>query len=395
VLAGATLIAASVLSLLLIDRWLPSPSHLQIGAYEAAWGANNGTAQRPIDLFRRALKGDPASPYRWSDLAEALAANGDITKSRQAFARSLELGPSIPQIHMRYANALFMSGRTDDALLQCAKVLESTDSFDEPIFSSFVRMGGDIDRVLRMGIARNARVAEAFFEFLIPAGRSTAVSVEKTWRWINGISPSSSKRVMLYTNFLAARKEFADASAIWALMPRSPKSSQQASTLLYNGAFQSDPLPTLFDWSITPVAGVLLSFDRGVNGGRLLKLEFLGDANLDYHGISQQTWLSPGRYLAAGELKTEALSTDQGISLRVVDSRSPAVFDAFSSALVGTHDWTRLAFEAVVPPPARLVRVEIVRRPSSSFENRIRGTTWIRCISLTRIDNQPPSRSHY
>src|SRR5277367_5951297 len=82
VLAGATLIAASVLSLLLIDRWLPSPSHLQIGAYEAAWGANNGTAQRPIDLFRRALKGDPASPYRWSDLAEALAANGDITKSR-------------------------------------------------------------------------------------------------------------------------------------------------------------------------------------------------------------------------------------------------------------------------------------------------------------------------
>src|SRR5436190_23720444 len=67
------------------------------------------SAQQPADdsqparlaKLNDALRGNPASPYPWCDLGEALLAAGRIDEARSCFTRATQLGPQSPPVFWR------------------------------------------------------------------------------------------------------------------------------------------------------------------------------------------------------------------------------------------------------------------------------------------------------
>ena len=362
--------------------WTP-PASLQRAGYAASWSAHSDNA---IGLLEKALSADEASPYAWGDLAEAFADSGNSDMARRAFLRALELGPGIPSIRMRFANFLFASGKSERALEECATILRSTEAFNDEIFSTLARLGGDAERLPRLGIGENPSAANAFLAFLIQSAKNRPEAVDPAWRWLTLHSYQNTQSGILYVNWLYQRKDYARAAAVWAATGERHEANYRISNFLYNSGFEFPLAPVAFDWSIPAVEGVRASFDQSDPAGeRCLRLEFQGDSNLNFHGDSQQTWLEPGFYRIAAREDTDNLTTDEGIGVRVFDPRSPGDLDVTSASLTGTHQWIKLTFELTVPPPARLVQVEFVRRPSRQFNSRIKGVVRIDDVTLTRV----------
>ena len=83
-------------------------------------------------------------------------------------------------------------------------------------------------------------------------------------------------------------------------------------------------------------------------------------------------------------MKSEEISTDKGVGLRIFDAVSPARLDIRTEPFLGTHDWTRV--EAAITVPAdTILNIQVVRPSSLKFDCKIKGTVWLDAVSLRRL----------
>ncbi len=115
-----------------------SPKEPLEKAAESALNASDHSVA--VQLYREALRRDDASPYRWADLAEALARAGNVADANSCFHRALKLGSGVPQIWLRHANFCFLTNQADEALLSAVHVLASVSEYDEILFHDFDQM---------------------------------------------------------------------------------------------------------------------------------------------------------------------------------------------------------------------------------------------------------------
>jgi hypothetical protein len=153
---------------------------------------------------------------------------------------------------------------------------------------------------------------------------------------------------------------------------------------IFDGSFESAPKPSPFDWHIESIEDVQASrVDAVAHDERWsLELMFDGKSNVDYHQTFQETVLNAGRWRLSAFVKLEGISTDQGISVGIVDPKQPQRFDIRTNPLNGTHDWTRVETVFDVPRTS-LLQVQITRRPSQKFDNKIEGKAWIDSVALS------------
>ena len=123
------------------------------------------------------------------------------------------------------------------------------------------------------------------------------------------------------------------------------------------------------------------------SGGRSLRVQFDGTENPSDVGVRQAVFLTPGRYRLSGYVRTKELSTDEGVSLRVVNEGGPVPIDAATETLRGTNDWTLVERVFDAPPGGGLVRVSLTRKPSLKFDNLLRGSVWIDQMSISEAGN--------
>lgn len=143
-----------------------------------------------------------------------------------------------------------------------------------------------------------------------------------------------------------------------------------------------------FDWVAEPRPGVKAVWDPQVvhSGRHSLRLDLAAADNLDFHHVFQRVWLDPGRYRLSGWVRTDGLTTDQGVGLRLTGADNAAGPDASTPTITGSREWTQLSAEFTLRAPARLARVEIVRHPSDKFDNRPHGTAWIDDVAIERLN---------
>jgi hypothetical protein len=142
----------------------------------------------------------------------------------------------------------------------------------------------------------------------------------------------------------------------------------------------------VFDWRTDPAEGFSAERDSAVaaTGRYSLRLSFAGTRNLQFQHVSQRICLRPGVWRFEARLKTEGITSDEGIGFRIVDPESAARLDVRTERLTGTHDWTAIAVVFTVRPDARLVEVQVVRNPSLKFDNKLGGVAWIDDVLLRR-----------
>jgi hypothetical protein len=344
----------------------PEPQVAGNEGYRQLWRGNTSAA---VACFETALRSDSAFPWRWSDLGEAFVAENQMDSARYCFRRAIALAPRDPQIALRAANFSFMTGDVAQALRLDAAVLLRVPDYDGMIFSSYLRMGGDLQRELESGIGANPRAGGEFYRFL--AARNDA-DADEAWRWLEGRGFVTRSLAMARTSWLLARNRAEEASAVW---PRHVSDAGQPNRI-FNAGFEDRWTGEGFDWRVERCAGVETDADDHMahSGHRSLRVRFEAADNTDFHHVYQNVWLAAGGYRFGAWIRTADLSTDQGVALRIGS--------VSTQALTGSNDWTWVSARLEIGTSA-LVRVELVRRPSAMFNARQRGTAWIDDVELT------------
>jgi hypothetical protein len=146
--------------------------------------------------------------------------------------------------------------------------------------------------------------------------------------------------------------------------------------LLENSRFDTAPRETPFDWTLGSSPAVAVTRANG------LDVRFLGTENVAFSGVRQFTVVPPGRYRFSAEVSSDNLTTDQGPFFRIFDPANPARLNAESAPILGTAGRSWITVEFTVASQTKALAVQLERRPSQRFDNRISGTLHIHQVSL-------------
>lgn len=113
-------------------------------------------------------------------------------------------------------------------------------------------------------------------------------------------------------------------------------------------------------------------------GHASLRIDFEGEENMDYNGVSERVFLGAGMYRLEAFARVKGITTDEGVALRVLNAQT--------EKLIGTTDWKLLGATFAVSAPAKIVEIQIVRHSSLRFDSKIAGSVWIDDVSLRRVN---------
>ena len=354
------------------------------GAREQLWEAKADAAERSIPAFQEALRRNPASSYRWADLGEAYLRAGKLAPARYCFERAVGLGPHSPPILLRAGNFYFQVGEPRPALRLMSRILDQIREYDAIIFSTYAAMVDDVADVLGRGIPENREAVASYFRHLLRRG--SASGFRMAWDWIFKRSLADDRLFSNYIDSLLQHGLYeAAAQAVEEYAVERTKERESGEHLL-NPGFEFEPLGAVLDWRVRPSRHVEVQRDATVfkTGSRSLRLRFLGPENLAYRRLSQKVIVQPDRYRFRAQVRTQAITTDQGIAFRVFDAENPSTFDIRTEQLLGTSDWKKVEKTFSIPRGTRLIEIQLVREASWKFDSKIAGTVWGDDISLKK-----------
>jgi tetratricopeptide (TPR) repeat protein len=346
--------------------------------------------QQAIALFRTALQGDPQDPYRWADLGDAFLVGGQKENARYCFGQVLVLAPHTAPFLLRVADFYFQIGGNEEALPVTARILALIPDYDSGIFSDYLRSVDRVEDVLRLGLPEGGRAAKSWLRFLIQAGRLE--DAQRTWDWIVGHGYADDALAGEYVEFLTRQGHPDSAASVWAQYLGARADDYDKSTYLFNGDFESDPAQSPFDWNVAHTAGVEVARDctTARSGKCSLRISFEGTQNLGFAAASLLAFVRPGAYRFHAFIRSEALTTDQGVRFRVSDAEAPDRLDEVFGQFTGSSPWSSVDHDLVIAPATRLLRIEVVRQPSMKFDNKVAGTAWIDELKLEPVIPHSP-----
>ena len=322
-----------------------------------------------------------------------------MDEAKYCFSTGLALGPYIPPILMRAATFYDSVHETEQALRQTSRILEKTETYDDLIFTWYTQKKVPLQDILSHGLP-DSRSAKAYLRLLYMSAVDRTRDADQVWKWALPRGYVDDRLAQDYVAFLFNGHRYEAAAKSWALyVERQPRDRQPGgnqhgkyleSDWLYNGDFESEPSGAYFDWRIDTRPGVRAAWDANVahSGKHSLRIRFDGKENIAFNQISQTAFVTPGRYRFEAFVRTEAITTDQGIGFHLVGVDGPSRLDIYTERLVGTNDWKRIEQVITVPRDRDLLQVQVVRQPSLKFDNQISGTAWIDSVRLVKIDGQ-------
>jgi tetratricopeptide (TPR) repeat protein len=374
-ISGIALALAGIWALRALD-----PARRPEGIASALSRQNNPAARtKAAAVFAQAVRADSASAYRWADFAEALAAAGRIEEARRAFQRATDLAEGVPQIWFHDAIFHFELGENDLGLRSVRRVLDEAAEYDAVFFDYFDRLELKPRRVLAE-IEQNQRATRSYTEHLITV--NNADGAQEAWRTLVAHRFIDDRLTASYISCLLRNHRYEAARSDWAASQQQP--DFQDSNLVFNGDFERPFTGCPLDWAIQPSEHFETTRDDSVayHGHWSLKIHFHGDGNVTYANIMQTVRVHPGRHHLSAWIRTENITTNEGIRLEILDPESPARLALKTSVITGSHDWMVIDAPFVVPQSSNLIAVRVIRSPSLMFDNAISGTAWLDSVSV-------------
>jgi hypothetical protein len=360
----------------MFSRFGISDSSRALRALRARYGGGEGAV--PAADLLEFLRRDPAAPYRWCDVGESLQKAGRTAEARYCFSRALSLGPHIPYMLIRAARFHFDQGENAEALAMMASALEGNPGFDRTVFADYDRRRIGIHDVLRHGLPPNPGVWRSYLRWLVAREGSDGAIV-----WTSAVQRGYADDTLAreYVAALLGKRRPDAAADAWALYAGSRSEGYLVSNRIFNGGFELDPTSSPFDWQIGARRGMTVSIDDDMcyAGRRSARIRFDGTENVASIDLSQTAFVPPGRYTFQAYVKTDRISTDQGVFFAI----SGTGVSATTEKLVGTREWWPVEASFQVPANAGLVAVTIRRTPSLKFDNQVRGTIWIDQVRIS------------
>jgi O-antigen ligase len=347
-----------------------------------------GEARDRLPAVERLVRREPTGAVWWADLGDTLLALGRKEDARRAVARAVQLAPRIPFVTFRDAQFRFALGEQNAALDGMARAMAADMANAGPAFREYDARQVPLEAVLRRGLPSEARAWQAYLRYQLDQQQVDEAAV--TWAAVvqRGYVDEPSARRYLDTLMTGGRVP--EAWGVWRVAAERLGKGYPAGDHIFNGGFEFESTAARFDWRLSPPQGAGVDFDDDVrySGRRSLRIRFDGSANLTEAGVRQVVYLERGRYRLRAYVRTEGISTDEGIAFMVGAEGAPATAGATTDALLGTNDWTLVERVFDLTGEGGLVRVALTRRRSFRADKLIQGTVWIDDVSITP---EPPA----
>jgi tetratricopeptide (TPR) repeat protein len=335
----------------------------------------------PFEIRRleAALRGNAVSPYRWVELAEGYERNGDGEKARFSFHRAIGSAPNLPPVWIRAAAYHFRLGDGEEGLRAGAHAQSISGTSDAFLFQYYERYVADALLVTR-ALAGDRRSLSAWFRRL--QARRDSKDAALAWAEMDRRKFTDVPLATSYVAFLLDQRRYEEARQVWLkAAPPGP-----AGDRIYNGGFEQDPSGCRLDWTLAPIPGVEMERDTSVvkEGSSSLCVRFQNCGNVALNSPAQTAVVSQGRYRLSAWLKTEGVTSDQGVALCVTDAESPERLTKETEPLLGTNAWTEIQTDFFVPLKTNLIDISVCRQRSKYYSG-IAGAVWVDAVSLRPV----------
>jgi tetratricopeptide (TPR) repeat protein len=360
---------------------------MELRAQQQLAGVSKEDVHEAIALFREILQRDPQNPYRWADLGEAFLEAGRKEEARVCYGQVLALAPRSAPFLLRAANFYFQIGENNKALPITARILTLIPDYDSIIFSEYTRLVDHPEEVLLYGLPEDRRAVKSWLQYLMQAGRLD--DAQRTWDWVTQRGYDDDSTAGEYADFLVQQGHPDRAVSAWAQHLGARAGDYRKSNYLFNGNFEFEPTPSPFDWNLGRAQGVEVARDCTTARARncSLRISFAGTRNLDFAAAAQVAFVRSGPYRFQASIRTEGMTTDQGIRFRISDAEVPARLNVIFGQFRGTMPWWPVEQDVAVPPQTRLLRIQVIRQSSMKFDNKVGGIAWINELKLDPIDH--------
>jgi hypothetical protein len=339
-----------------------------------------------VKVFDGALQRDPGSAYRWCETGELLLRSGKAAEASKCYVRAGELAPHDVRILLDMGDFYVSAGKPKLALKAFQEILHltgapSSDILTANIFGYYEGMKVRQNHLLDEAIPDSPN-AEAYLSYVEKTG--DLAGARDVWEWASARGFDTDAMALHYTGFLYYRQQYELAQAAWARHFAARKDGYPESSAIFNGGMENEATSGAFDWQPENSEGFKATRDRQIrhDGEYSYRIDFTGNKNLNFRNFRQSVYARPGKYHFTGWMRTQNISSDEGIRFRLRTARDNSVFGVETPALTGTNDWTRLEADIDVPSGTPLVEVDIARRPSLRIDNQFHGTVWFDSIKL-------------
>lgn len=353
-------------------------------------------ARRAIQNYRRALFLNPRSADTWLDLAAVYESEGDLRSSRDAFLQAKRAYPLSAAVSWRYGNFLLRQDDLPQAFAEIRSAVYLDPKRSAEAFSRCWRVAPDINAILDNVLPpdRNAYL-DVIRELAAADQLAAALTV---WQRLVSIHPAlKMSEAIPFTDLLIQKNQIADARRVWddaRRLSNSPANLDPPGSVLWDGGFETGARGGAFAWDFpAPSGGVQssLDFQQKHSGKYSLRLTFDGRHNVSFDGVCNNAQVRPEtNYRLSAWLRTQALTTDQGVRLRLhwySDAHSGGYVE--TPDLQGTQPWTRVEMPWTSGKDVSRVRVCVLRNASGKFDGRIQGTAWVDDVALIPETGNP------
>jgi len=334
----------------------------------------------------------PRNVQVWLELSAAFGFQGDNEKAELFLRRADRMAPRIPAVQWVVGNFYLLQGNNNDAFKHFRVTLDGTRRYDRILFRTAWKASEDGAKILTELIPPQINTEFAYLYYLLNENKPT--EARAVWKRI-AASPEKfdAGRAAGFVDWLLNARMPDDAGQVWSdlinkgLIP--PTYKPTAQNLITNGNFEDDLLGAGFDWRIAKAESVEVYVDGSTSHSpsHSVRVKFSGKVNASFDRVYQHVRVEPSqKYRFQAYLKTEGITTDSGLRLRVLDYYAPTQLLEFSENFTGTTPtWSQVWLEFKTGPTTQLVLVSLVRSPSRKLDNLIAGTAWLDDVSLTPI----------
>ena len=354
---------------------------------------------RAIKAYRASLALDPRSATTWLDLATAYELQGDAGAAREAFLQAKHVYPLSAEVSWRYGNFLLRAGELSQAFAEIRHSVSVDPKRAAEAFSRCWRVDPDIQGIFDNVLPPSGAVyLDAIRELIADAQINPAIAA---WNRLVSIHPKIQliDAIPLTDMLLLARRND-DARRVWieaASLAGTPPTGDPTDSVLWDGGFETGVTGGGFTWLFPPTSGgVQLGIDAKEkhSGRRSLELGFDGKHNVNFSDVCHLAIVQPGTsYRLSGWVRTQALTSDQGIRFRLEWIEGTRNMALDTPDLRGTQSWTIVEQTWTASPDVRQVRVCVARNPSDVYASRIKGAAWVDDVALIPVSVPAPSPS--
>jgi hypothetical protein len=345
-------------------------------------------ASRAIQNYRHALFLNPRSADTWLDLAAVYESTGDLQNARDAFLQAKLAYPLSAAVAWRYGNFLRRQDEIPQAFAEIRSAVYADPKRSAEAFSRCWRVAPEVNAILDTVLPPDRN---GYLAVIRELGADDQISAALTvWHRLVAIHPSFQlSDAIPFADVLIQKHQIGDARRVWddALrLSNTPQNLDLPGSVLWDGGFETGLSGGAFAWAFpAPSGGVRSAFDprQKHSGAYSLRLTFDGRHNVNFDGVCTNAEVRPQTsYRLSAWLRTQALTTDEGVRLRINWYADPHTGTLESSDVRGTQPWTLIEMPWTSGIDVRYARVCVVRKPSAKFDSQIQGTAWIDDVAL-------------